>query len=257
MTNEKKCLLAGVCSLAGNDEACNDLCAAFIGMHGLSGKSGRVGSAGIPLEYRLVTLANSPARKNQLNAYRTLAKYVESFDRMFDDDGAVDKRIKSLYLYSEETGTGKTTTACALLNEWLIRHFVLSVKAGRQPDHMPAFFLDVNEWQNFYNSFNRSGIRDDLREQASEKFYTNMNYAKKAHFLVLDDIGVRSATEGFRADLHSIINHRVTNRLTTVYTSNVGMKELMEIYDSRLYDRARDLTAVILFQGDSARGLRK
>jgi DNA replication protein DnaC len=256
MTNEKRCLLAGVCALAGDEKECTSICPAFIGMHGVSGKGGRVGSAGIPLEYRLVTMSNSPARKNQTEAYNKLAKYVKTFDRMFDEVETAKDKIKGFYLFSEETGTGKTTTACALLNEWLIRHYTLSIKEGKQPDPMPAFFLDVNEWQNLYNGFTRPGISQDQQELSSTTYYRDMQRAKIAKFLVLDDIGVRSATESFRADLHSVINYRVTNRLVTVYTSNIGMKELMDVYGKRLYDRARDLTETILFTGNSNRGRR-
>src|SRR5690625_6928190 len=61
-----------------------------------------------------------------------------------------------------------------------------------------------------------------------------------APFAVVDDIGVRSATEAFRSYVHAVINHRVTSGLPTVYTSNLPMSDMANVFDARLYDRIRD-----------------
>lgn len=248
-----KCLLCDYCK---DPSKCNDLSPAFIAMHGASGKGGRVGSAMVPLDYRFTNLKNSPVRATHTKIYSALETYVNTFSRQFEPINNTSDRIKSIYLVSEETGTGKTTTACALLNEWLVRHFIGSVKRGKQPLQVPAYFLDVNEWQTLYNEFNRSNVPADIAEPASREYYKRMQYAKTVPFAVLDDIGVRTATEGFRGDLHSVINHRVTNYLPTVYTSNIPITELATVFDKRLYDRIRDLCMEIYFNGESQRGKR-
>jgi len=81
--------------------------------------------------------------------------------------------------------------------------------------------------------------------------------AKVVPLLVVDDIGVRDATQAFRADAHDLIDYRVTNRLPTIYTSNVTIDELAEVYDRRLWDRVRDMCVVLEFSGESKRGMRK
>jgi DNA replication protein DnaC len=256
MTNEKRCLLSNMCKFAGT-ERCNNNCIPFVSMHGTSGNTGRVGMAEIPDEYRLVTLDNSPARHEQaVNYERLRSAYIPTFKRQLNEVETPKDRIKNIYLYSKEPGTGKTTTACALLNEWMRHHYVLSIKAGRQPEQVPGYFLDVNEWQTLYNQFNRDGIPREIKEEASAEYYRKMNLAKTAPFVVLDDVGVRSATDGFRGDLHSVINHRVSRKLITVFTSNVEIKDLMQVYDPRLYDRIRDLTLIMDFKGASKRGKR-
>jgi DNA replication protein DnaC len=257
-SNEKRCLLANFCRYKGKSDRCTNVCSAFILMHGESGKTGRVGLADIPTDYRGVTLKNSPARADNIEIYEFLEEnYLPSFERQFIENPTPREQIKNIYLYSAETGTGKTTTACALLNEWIIRHFLLCVKQNKQPAQVPGFFLDVNEWQTDYNQLNREGVPRELKEKAGERYYMKMARAKTVPFLVLDDVGVRDATEGFRGDLHSIINHRVTNKLVTVFTSNIPIQKQMEVYDPRLFDRMRDLTVVIEFGGTSKRGKRK
>ncbi|MEK4178511.1 DNA replication protein [Aeribacillus sp. FSL K6-1121] len=253
MTNEKHCLLAYRCQLAGGS-ACNNHCPHFIALHGMNAKGGRVGLAGVPSDYRLVTLTNSPVRASQPKIYEMLDKYAATFGRQFDENG---DRIKSVYMWSNSPGTGKTTTAVALLNDWLVAHYLGSLKRGRQPLQMPAYFLDVNEWQTLYNEFNRSHVPEDIAERASREYYRQLQAAKQAPFAVLDDIGVRQATEGFRGDLHAIINYRVTNGLPTVYTSNLPIEDMVRIFDERLYDRMRDMCVQLHFEGESKRGKRR
>ena len=117
-------------------------------MHGFSGSGGRVANANTPADYRLLTVQTSPARAEQAKIYATIEKYVATFERQFEADGT---RIKSLYLWSESPGTGKTTTAITVLNEWLIAHYLGSLKRNRQAQQTPAYFLDVNAFQTDYN----------------------------------------------------------------------------------------------------------
>lgn len=252
-TNEHRCILADVCKLAST-EACTTNCGHFIGIHGRSGSGGRIGATGTPADYRLLTIANSPARASQPKVYRAVEAYVRTFGRQFAPDA---DRIKSLYLYSESPGTGKTTTACAVLNEYVRRHYLGSLQRNRQPLQQPAYFLDVNEWQSLYNEFNRSHVPQDVAERAAREYYRRLTNAKQAPFAVLDDIGVRQATEGFRGDLHSVINYRTTNAMPTVYTSNLPIEEMAAVFDARLYDRMRDQCAVLHFAGESKRGKRR
>lgn len=226
--------------------ACTGICAHRIAMHGLNGVGGRVGAAGAPRDYHYLTLKNSPARASQEKTYDLLDLYVETFDRMFDTDG---ERVKSFYLWSDSPGNGKTTTAVALMNEFIMTSYLGALRRGLQPIQLPAMFLDMAALQNEYNLASMTHNEAEL-EQVKAK----LRRASSVPFLVMDDVGLRSATESFRSLLHGVINSRATNSRPTVYTSNVGMEEFIRIYDARVYDRARDKCAVIHFEGKSKRG---
>jgi DNA replication protein DnaC len=247
MTHADNCILSERCKLA-NGPTCNRTCRLISACKGIRGTGGRVANAGTPMDYRLLTLKTSPARDEQAKIYATLEKYVATFDRMFDANA---DRIKSLYLWSESPGTGKTTTAIAVLNEWMIAHYLGSLKRERQAAQVPAVFLDVNSFQ---TSYNLATMTNDDSEMA--KIKATIQRTQTAPFAVLDDIGVRSASEAFRSYVHAIVNYRTANGLPTVFTSNLPIEEMAQVFDARLYDRMRDMCAVLHFGGESKRGRR-
>lgn len=254
-TQAHRCILASTCTLA-NTPSCVKLCPHLNALHS---SAGRHTNAGLPSEYALTTLQNSPVRDAQTKIYDRLTKYVATFTRQFEASGdPLKDRIKDVYLWSTAPGTGKTTTASALLNSYLTSHYIGSLQRGLTPATRPVYFLDVNEWQTIYNEFNRPRVPDHIAEPAAARYYRMLEHAKTAEFAVLDDLGIRDATEGFRADLHSIVNHRVSCSLPTVYTSNLPMSDLPSVFgEQRLYDRVRHGTIEFFFEGESHRGLKK
>jgi DNA replication protein DnaC len=250
-TQAHRCILSETCTLA-NTEKCVKLCPHLNALHS---SAGRHTNAGLPSEYALTTLKSSPVRTEQAKIYGRLTKYVATFTRQFEH---ASEPIKSVYLWSTAPGTGKTTTASALLNSYLVTHYIGSLQRGLTPATRPVYFLDVNDAQSIYNEFNRPRVPDHIAEPAAARYYRMLDYAKSAEFAVLDDVGVRDCTEGFRGDLHNVVNHRVTNGLPTVYTSNLPLAELPSVFgEQRLYDRIRDQTIKFLFEGESKRGIRK
>lgn len=262
MVLDKKCLLRRI----EGGKFCVPLDPLYIALHGANGNGGRVANAHIPKEYQGLLITDSPVRENQPEVYRKLDSYVRSLDKQFEDirteqysAGKTEKevRIKSLYLWSSSPGTGKTTSAVAILNEYLLKNFIGTLKRRETPQQRPVYFLDANLLQTEYNVFNRPRVPEDIAEPASRRYYKAIEKAKHSDFVVIDDLATRNATEAFRADLHSVINHRVTNALPTVYTSNIPIAELSTVFgEDRLADRVRDMTMEIHFEGKSKRGVR-
>jgi DNA replication protein DnaC len=247
MTHASNCILSSRCKIA-NSAQCNKTCGHYISLHGLSSNGGRLANANAPTDYKLLTLTNSPARANQAQVYATIEKYVATFERMFEPEAP---RIKSLYLVSESPGTGKTTTAIAVMNEWIIASYLCAKKRGMQVPLVPAVFLDTNAFQTDYNL---AAMTND--DAAMVKIKSTILRMQAAPFAVLDDIGLRSASEAFRSYVHAIVNYRTANGLPTIFTSNLPIEEMAVVFDARLYDRMRDMCAVLHFSGTSARGRR-
>jgi len=57
-----------------------------------------------------------------------------------------------------------------------------------------------------------------------------------ASFLVLDDLGVHSATPWAQEKLFQILNHRYNAKLPTVVTVGCALDDLPEAWVSRMYD---------------------
>jgi len=256
-TNEANCLLRHVCKLAGDPTQCTRNCSAWIGLSGASGQGGRISAANVPKGYRNLTLKDSPAREGQSKIYATFDKYAETFERQFQPDA---ERIKSFYLWSAQPGTGKTTSAAALINEYIIAHYVGALKLGLTPQQRPAYFLSVNALQQTHNRAYAPGSQA-TKERYGDEIDKELRRAKEAPFLVLDDLGVRKATESFVGVLYDIIDSRTTDDLPTVYTSNKSLDGLYDLFydedpEGKIVDRMRDQCAVVEFGGTSKRGRR-
>lgn len=238
MTNELNCPLSKHCKLAGNEKHCTDKCNAYISI------MSRFNNTDVQRDYRNIFIDNSVARESQLKIYRLLDEYIKTFNK-------TNVRIKNLYLYSANAGTGKTTTAVAILNEYVRRRFMYYVSNKKNVSETLALFLDINEFQTEYNLSSMSNDSDSMNDIKD----MIIRYSE-VEFLVIDDVGVRSSTDSFRALVHSIINSRVTNALPTVFTSNVRLDELNLVFDERLQDRIKDQCLVLNFEGESKRGRR-
>ncbi|MGM0846935.1 MAG: DNA replication protein [Bacillota bacterium] len=261
-TNEKNCILGeNICNLAGVDGKCNRICPSFISLHGASGIGGRIAASNIPQDYRLSHTKNTPVRKSEPEIYKIIDQYVKSFDRMFDEITDPDKKIKGLFLFSENTGNGKTSSGCAILNTWIIKDFLLSAKAGKHPTQRPAYFLSMMEFHTLYNTMTRPGVPEHIKEEASEKYYDQMEIAKNVPLLMMDDLGVRTdVSDAFRGDIHSIVEYRVSQLKPTIYSSNIPISELNSVFigdKGRLADRVREGTLEVHFTSESKRGMRR
>ncbi|QWI73319.1 DNA replication protein (plasmid) [Bacillus mycoides] len=230
----------------------------LIAIQGYSGNGGRVGAANTPKQYKGTLLKDCVVRESEPKIISALERYVKTFVRQWETYEDSDQ-ILGLYLYSPKKGNGKTTTAIAIMHEFIARNYIGNIKRGLNAPHQPAYFFDVNEWQTLYSEFTRPNIPRHIAEPAAAEFYRRDKIARTVPFLIMDDIGVREdVTDAFKMDLHRIINHRNAQELPTVYTSNVPLSDLERIYrDERLSDRIRDMTIQFTFTGDSKRGRRK
>lgn len=122
------------------------------------------------------------------------------------------KTDKGLYVVGD-LGLGKTYLCAALANSL--------VKNGER-----VAFVKVSNFFNEIKSY--IGSRNELLD-------ININKLLKADYLFLDDIGSEAVSEFVRDDiLFRILDYRLENKLTTIFTSNLNKDDLMKHYT---YDR--------------------
>ena len=76
---------------------------------------------------------------------------------------------------------------------------------------------------------------------------------KACKLLVLDDIAIKNCTEAFMSELYEVIDHRVSEELATIYTSNVSREELEDILGQRIQSRLYENCIPIELNGEDHR----
>ncbi len=138
---------------------------------------------------------------------------------------------KGLY-FCGGVGTGKTHLAVAVMNE-LIRK-----------KRIPSLFVTVPELlDNLRETYNKPGRNLDEW----------MDAVQNAEFLVLDDLGSERTTEWVRERIFVIVNHRYREALPTIFTSNIGPKDLAEQLGERTASRIIAMCDWIALEGDDYR----
>jgi DNA replication protein DnaC len=138
---------------------------------------------------------------------------------------------RGLY-FCGDVGTGKTHLAVAVMNELMSRKRV------------PSLFVTVPEFlDNLREAYMIPGR--DLDEW--------MDTVKNADFLVLDDLGSERPTEWVRERLFVIVNHRYREALPTLFTSNIGPRDLASQLGERTASRIIAMCDWISLEGEDYR----
>lgn len=247
MTIYGDCMLSTTCRAAGNPEHCHQLCYGWRYFHGADGTKGIWGAAEIPKLYGRIRVDELPFQKENLGAYNAVKKYCNNIMR-YGEKG------RGLYLYSipnpdnpKGTGTGKTTAAVAILNEFLVARVAEHIRNVRRVDDIPGLFVNISKYQNLYNGQFR-GIKSQ-QEEASRKFYERKEYLITVDLLVLDDIGVRGATEAFMNEVYEVIDERASEQRATIFTSNVPLGAIAASLDDRIASRIEGMVFPVPFEG--------
>lgn len=227
-----------------NTKECTPLCYPYVFMHGTGGNGGLWITRNVPKKYSDCFKENLPIKNEP--SYKRILDYINKLPHLI-----LNKNV-GLYLYGG-TGNGKTTTAIAILNEYTIARSKLHLKGELKITENPALFVKLSSFQNTYNAQFRG--TQDMQVEASGSYYRFKERMKSVELLVIDDIAMRDSTEAFRQELYEIIDHRVTEDLTTIYTSNVTLNDLVEFLGERISSRIEGQAYPIKFEGkDQRRG---
>jgi DNA replication protein DnaC len=165
--------------------------------------------------------ANPPSTTQ---AVEKIQKYLENWDKNRDEG-------RGLY-FCGDVGSGKTHLAVAVMNELM------------SYQRIPSLFVTVPELlDNLRGSYNDPGRNLDEW----------MNSVKNADLLVLDDLGSERVTEWVRERIFVIVNHRYRETLPTLFTSNIGPKDLSAQLGERTASRVISMCEWIDLEGEDYR----
>lgn len=215
----KNCYAKDYCKGYTTDK-CNERCDLLWKLNSMYDKSN------LPLRYRY----NIPLRPEQVDreAFIQLKGYLDN----------VTERVatgESLYIYSENTGNGKTTWSSKIMNQFIRKSVVKSTLDN------DVLYLNVSLFV--------EGMRGQYSEY-SEEMASLRERAMTCKLLILDDIGAERPSEYVCERLYDLINHRYTNMLSTIYTSNLTPFELGDRLGARIESRVRSAVQINLVGSD-------
>ncbi|MDF3555486.1 DNA replication protein [Bacillus cereus] len=250
-TKDSVCKLAPFCKVAGKEGFCNAICSPYLLLHG-EGEGGLWKATNVPPKYKNSFFTTLPIKQDNPVAHTFIKSYTANvLENVQNGVG--------LFFYSIPngenrlgTGTGKTTSAVAILHEYLLARVKEQSKGGRVISTNPALFYKASEFQTLYNSQFRGTF--EMQEKASLRYYKVKALLMKAEMLVLDDIGIRQKiTDAFENELTEIIDARDSKMLMTIYTSNLPVEKLAETLGERIASRIEGMTEPVSFKGKDHR----
>lgn len=146
----------------------------------------------------------------------------------------------NLYLYSRIPGNGKTSWSIRLLKSYL---YEVWYKCDLIPK---ALFINVPRYL--------LELKSNIDEK-SDYIYHIKHYVSDSDLVIWDDIATKSATEFEHEHLLSMIDYRLYNQKSNIFTSNVMPNDLHELLGSRLASRIVNESRLIEFKGRDKRGL--
>lgn len=205
-------------------EICREDCIRYYQMYFL------LNQAGIPKKRQYIT-PMSPAECDE-----------EEFDRLAEIQNNIEEWVNegnNLYLFSSNCGNYKTTWAIKLMCQYFNKIWHgngfqcrgLFVSVGK-------FLLDC-----------KRNISDPI-----PNFLEYLQTMRECDLVIFDDIGEFELTVYEQQNLMDIINERIYNERSCIFTSNVIDRELKNNIGPRLYSRILNTSEVIEFRGDDRRG---
>lgn len=168
---------------------------------------------------------------------------MEAFIQLAGIEKSIDQFVKEgrhLYIHSSNPGTGKTAWSIKLLQAYLNKiWFKCDLECKILFVHVPKYLLSVKDNIGKFNSYAQF-ITDNVL---------------KADLVVWDELGTKSITSYEHEQLLSIINSRIDDEKSNIYTSNMANEQLKELIGDKLYSRVVNLSTVIEFVGEDKRGM--
>lgn len=223
MITNNECWLKNEC----NCKDCNNFCIKLFKLDNLYEQ------ALIPLNQRKHINFVLDSDGTDREAFKKL-KYISDNIDQFIKDG------KNIYLHSINVGNGKSSWAIRMIQSYFNSIWYKSdITCKALFIHVPTFLLNLKD-----NISNKNDYIDHIKQNVL-----------KCDLVVWDELGIKTATQFEMENLLSLIDNRLTNNKSNIYTSNLNGEELQEKLGDRLYSRIVNLSEDIELFGCDKRGL--
>lgn len=170
---------------------------------------------------------------------------LQEFKELKSISNDIEKFImqgESVFIHSKITGNGKTEWAIKLLQSYFNSiWWKTDFRCRGLFINVPRLMLNLKD-----NISNPSEYIQHIKENI-----------ETADIVVWDEIGTKAPTQFEFDNLLNMINVRIDNGKTNIYTSNLNENELREILGDRLYSRICNLSIDIEFHGRDKRAIAK
>lgn len=147
----------------------------------------------------------------------------------------------NLYIYSTNTGNGKTSWALRIIQSYLNKIWPKAkLECKCLYINTPQFLLSLKD--NITN-------KNDYIEYITQNVYN-------ADIVVWDDIGNKATTQFENDNLLSIIDNRINNGKSNIYTSNLNLSEMHNYLGDRLTSRVINSSKSIELKGGDKRNIK-
>lgn len=150
------------------------------------------------------------------------------------------KEGNNIYIYSRIPGNGKTSWAIKLIQAYIYKIWPESKLTCRTLFiNVPKFLISLKA-----SISNQSDYIDHINE-----------YVNDADIVIWDDVGTKVATEFEHEHLLSLIDTRLLDNKSNIFTSNIVPNELSSFVGDRLASRIINTSKTIEFLGSDKRGI--
>lgn len=189
-----KCYAEKYCK--GYPKYCNRYCLGYIQLNNLYKQSM------LPKKYRYDILLNP--EEQDFDKFVFLADFKNNVVENI-------KKGRGLFIWGWNRGNGKTSWATKIMNEYFKKVALNNNLESR------GVFVSVPDFlQRMRNEMNNP----------TDEMPIILDRIKNSDLVIWDDIGTENSSNWVREQLYNFINHRQSNDLSNIYTSNLSLEEL-------------------------------
>ncbi len=194
----------------------------------------------------LYSLSNIPKRYRQDTPLRPEQIDLQSFHYLKDYKDNIDTKVEQghwLYLFSKNSGNGKTSWALRLVQAYLASTWLTS------PLECKVLYINL---PTFFNAFKETFTANPGKDAVDYVQHILNNY-KKCDIIIWDDVATKQFSKFEGDELLGLLDGRA--KKCNIFTSNLKDSELHQAIGDRLYSRIANASINIELYGSDKRGL--